>query len=225
MSVYDSISGHFRRRRNRALQSGLERIHQALVRPVRVLDVGGTQVFWETIGLPSFVDVTVVNVEEAFRKPYWFPERPSRIAREIGSALDLGRWRGGLVDVVISNSVIEHVGGWAEITRAAAELRGAAPHGWVQTPAFSFPIEPHFALPFVHWLPAPVAARVISCLPHHGASGRYDVGRARRAIEENNLLTARELHFLFPDATIERERLLGMAKSLIATWGDMTRPG
>jgi hypothetical protein len=66
---------------------------------------------------------------------------------------------------------------------------------------------------------------VISCLPHHGASGRYDVGRARRAIEENNLLTARELHFLFPDATIEPERLLGLAKSLIATWGDMTRPG
>ena len=224
MSVYDTISGHFRRRRNRALQSGLERIHRALGRPVRVLDVGGTQVFWETIGLPSFVDVTVVNVEDAFRKPYWFPKRPSRIAREIGSALDLGRWRDGLVDVVVSNSVIEHVGGWAEITRAAAELRGVAPHGWVQTPAFSFPIEPHFALPFVHWLPPPVAARVISRLPHHGASV-HDVGSARRAVEENNLLTTRELRFLFPDATIARERLLGMVKSLIATWGEMRRPG
>lgn len=56
-------------------------------------------------------------------------------------------------DLVYCNSVIEHIAP-AQRERFAAEIRRVG-RGWlVQTPARSFPIEPHALLPFAHWLPA-----------------------------------------------------------------------
>jgi SAM-dependent methyltransferase len=55
-------------------------------------------------------------------------------------------------DLVYCNSVIEHI---ARARRAAfaAELRRVGRGWYVQTPAWSFPIEPHALLPAAHWLP------------------------------------------------------------------------
>ena len=59
----------------------------------------------------------------------------------------------GEFDLAYCSSVIEHI---APEDRAAfaAELRRIARGWYVQTPAFSFPVEPHALLPFAHWLPA-----------------------------------------------------------------------
>src|SRR5271166_5605759 len=60
-------------------------------------------------------------------------------------------------DLVYCSSVIEHV---APARRAAfaAEIRRVG-RGWlVQSPARSFPIEPHALLPGAHWLPAGLLA-------------------------------------------------------------------
>jgi SAM-dependent methyltransferase len=55
-------------------------------------------------------------------------------------------------DLAYSSSVIEHV---PRERRAAfaSELKRVARGWYVQTPARSFPIEPHALLPFAHWLP------------------------------------------------------------------------
>jgi SAM-dependent methyltransferase len=54
-------------------------------------------------------------------------------------------------DLVYCSSVIEHVAP-ARRQAFAAELRRVG-RGWlVQTPAYSFPIEPHSLLPGAHWL-------------------------------------------------------------------------
>jgi SAM-dependent methyltransferase len=55
-------------------------------------------------------------------------------------------------DLAYCSSVIEHV---APRDRAAfaREVRRVARGWYVQTPAWSFPIEPHALLPFAHWLP------------------------------------------------------------------------
>ncbi|MGH8482397.1 MAG: class I SAM-dependent methyltransferase [Nevskiaceae bacterium] len=67
-------------------------------------------------------------------------------------------------DVVLSNHVIEHVGGRAEQLRHLAEARRvlrpggtlylAAPNRWSL-------VEPHYRLPFLSWLPAPLAGAFV----------------------------------------------------------------
>jgi len=55
-------------------------------------------------------------------------------------------------DLAYCSSVIEHVP--RELRAAfARELRRVARGWYVQTPAFSFPVEPHALLPAAHWLP------------------------------------------------------------------------
>jgi len=93
-------------------------------------------------------------------------------------------------DLVYCSSVIEHV---PPPRRAsfAAEVRRVG-RGWlVQTPALSFPLEPHALLPFAHWLP-PDARRRYWRL---GAAGAWE------AIE---LLRRAEMEALFGPALPER---------------------
>lgn len=110
----------------------------------------------------------------------------------------------GSFDVAFSNSVIEHVD---DLPAFARELRRVARSYYVQTPNRWFPVEPHFRTLVLHWLPTPVRER-LSAVVKVGDSG----GRWRRI----TLLSAREMHLLFPDAELHRERVLGMTKSFMA---------
>ena len=94
------------------------------------------------------------------------------------------------------SSVIEHV---APARRAAfaSELRRVGRGWFVQSPAWSFPIEPHSLLPFAHWLPAALRRRYwrlgaagaweeIALLAPRGdgSAVRPGAGRARGAARE-----------------------------------------
>ena len=106
----------------------------------------------------------------------------------------------GEFDLAYCNSVIEHVAA-ARRPAFAAELRRVARGWYVQTPARSFPIEPHSLLPGAQWLP--VALR--RSYWRRGATGAW---------EEVALLGRRELEALFGPA--ERERLGPFTKSWIS---------
>ncbi len=93
-------------------------------------------------------------------------------------------------DLVYCSSVIEHV---PPERRAAfaAEIRRVG-RGWmVQTPAHSFPVEPHSLLPFAHWLPV----RIRRIYWRLGAAGGW---------EDISLLRRSEVEALFGHAQAER---------------------
>jgi SAM-dependent methyltransferase len=110
-------------------------------------------------------------------------------------------------DIAFSNSVIEHISREQQAA-FAAEIRRVATSYFVQTPNYWFPIEPHWQLPLVHYLP--VRAR-------KALNRRFSFGwMPRHGYREINLLSVRELRRLFPDAEIQRERVGGLTKSIIA---------
>lgn len=93
-------------------------------------------------------------------------------------------------DLVYCSSVIEHVP--PERRQAFAREIRRVGRGWfVQTPAFSFPIEPHALLPGAHWLPVGLRKRYWRL----GAAGDW---------EEIALLRRREMEGLFGPALPER---------------------
>lgn len=88
----------------------------------------------------------------------------------------------------------------------AAEVRRVGKGWFVQTPAYSFPLEPHALLPFAHWLPLPLRRRYWQL----GAAGDW---------EEISLLKRAEMESLFGPALAERFGPL--AKS----WVCVSQPG
>jgi SAM-dependent methyltransferase len=93
-------------------------------------------------------------------------------------------------DLVYCSSVIEHVPR-ARRHAFADEIRRVGRGWYAQTPAFSFPIEPHSLLPGAHWMP--VALR----RPY------WRLGAAREW-EEISLLRRAEMEQLFGPALPER---------------------
>ncbi len=94
-------------------------------------------------GLEPTLDITGVDLHE--RPGYPGPFVQADAAQGLPFA-------DGEFDLVYCSSVIEHVPP-ARRGAFAAELRRVG-RGWlVQTPAYSFPLEPHSLLPFAQWLP------------------------------------------------------------------------
>jgi len=197
----------FRRRR---LKLFLSLLGEPSDRPIRILDVGGTPQYWkatEDLWRPWRLEFTLVNIEteESDDGPFAIRE---------GDACNLSQYADNSFDMVHSNSVIEHVGHWREMSAMAREVRRLAPAYYLQTPNYGFPVEPHYRAPFYHWLPESTRAAILQKhrLGFRGPLGSFDA--AMQDIQTVNLLTARQLRELFPDAELHRERVFGLTKSL-----------
>jgi SAM-dependent methyltransferase len=145
----------------------------------RVLDVG-----CGALGLRAWEpDLDITGVDMVPR-----PEYPGPFVQADATAgLPFAE---GEFDLVYCSSVIEHI---PPPRRAAfaAEVRRVGRGWFVQTPAWSFPLEPHALLPFAHWMP-PRLRRPYWRL---GATGEW---------EEIELLRRGELEALFGPALPER---------------------
>jgi hypothetical protein len=211
------LQQYFRRRRNKLLTDLIDRVAGRLGRPARILDVGGRAAFWDTVETRNIEKITLANIEEID-----LSGNSGRFPMEgvHADALDLSKFAGGQFDVVVSNSMIEHLGSWKNMKLCARQLRSVAPRGYVQTPSFWFPIEQHFMIPFFHWLPNQVRVILLPYLPRAGYEDAQSIDAVREYIEEINLLTGREMTFLFPDARTVKEKLLLFTKSYVVTWGE-----
>jgi 2-polyprenyl-3-methyl-5-hydroxy-6-metoxy-1,4-benzoquinol methylase len=196
-----NLANRFRQKRMKLF---MELVSQRADRPLQILDVGGTAGYWHA--LPGLygrqnVEITIVNLGE-----HEFDDENLKIRH--GDACDLSKFSDNSFDVVHSNSVIEHVGRWPQMQAMAREIRRLAQAYFVQTPNFWFPLEPHYRLPLIQFLP------------------RRQRERVKEAFfpgDSIELLTARQMRNLFPDAVVKRERFAGLTKSLIAVNDDLCR--
>lgn len=197
-----SLAARFRRAR-------FESFRQLLAVSERdtILDIGGAPEVWLGTGLEA--RVTLLN--RAFR------ERPGPFSYITGDAREMHQIADGAFDVAFSNSVIEHVGSFADQQRAAAEIRRVAHRYWVQTPNRDFVLEPHFLFPWFERLP-PAFKRVVAVRWPYSFFRRQGVLPVDilRELESLRLLDRDELAQLFVDGSIREETALGMVKSLIA---------
>jgi SAM-dependent methyltransferase len=184
-NVYATARGPFARLASPLAARARARRHEhffALTRlseGARVLDVGCGQ-----IGLRALepgLDITGVDLAPR-------PDYPGPFVQaDASTGLPFAD---GEFELVYCSSVIEHV---PPDRRAAfaAEVRRVGRGWFVQTPAWSFPIEPHALLPAAHWLPV----RLRRPYWKLGAAGEW---------EDISLLRRSEVEALFGPALPER---------------------
>jgi ubiquinone/menaquinone biosynthesis C-methylase UbiE len=217
-SYLKPVSRFFRQRRNRPLVALINDLHAAAGRPIEILDIGGSIIFW--LYIPQDVvekcNISLVNQPGSYDN---LPEAEERIKHKFtlltGDARDLKEFEDKQFDLVVCNSVIEHVGSWLDMENAANEALRLGQRGWVQVPAFEFPVEQHFLMPFIHWFANPVQVAVLGRL--HSRIKRLGFHDRQMAVHHVRPLTREELTRLFPEAQIRSERLV-IAKSHLATW-------
>ncbi len=180
-------------------------------RPVRILDIGGTNLFWEQRGWVGRRDIHIVLVNLEAE-----PSKYENIEGRAGDATDLSEFSDRSFDIVFSNSVIEHLQTLDRQAAMAAEVRRLAPLYWVQTPNFWFPIEPHFLTPGWHWLPERIRVALLRRRRWGWRGPCPDPQEAKALVDEIRLMRRRELVNLFPDATLREERLGLFVKSFVA---------
>jgi ubiquinone/menaquinone biosynthesis C-methylase UbiE len=204
-----STSNQLRRQRFSILLDMLKDIP----RPVKILDIGGEEKYWNMMlgGTPLLqeLEITLVNVkEQSVSLPNF-----TAIA---GDARALPQFADKQFDIVFSNSTIEHVGDFKDRQRMANEVKRLGKRYYLQTPNRYFPIEPHFVFPFFQFLP--ISGRV--WLLKNFELGTYpkikDTKEALEAVKEINLITKKELRFLFPEARFFDEKYFGLVKSFVA---------
>ncbi len=172
-----------------------------------LLDVGaGSGTFLETF---AGGEADIVALDISGRRPASLRERHPQALLVRGDATQLP-FKSGSVSIVMSNSVIEHVGDLEAMRRMASEVERVGKRHFVQTPNRYFPIEPHYMLPFFQFVPYEIKR----WLSRHFRLGFYNPGSIE--IDDPKLLSAKQFREMFPGSRIVRERFLFLTKSLIA---------
>jgi SAM-dependent methyltransferase len=208
--VIHPITQHFRARRGQFMLAAFPSIATQ-----RICDLGGSRHFWDKLGLNvPRQHITIYNISSG---------ETQGMNAQAGQPLADGDievviYNGQHIpvpdkhfDLLVCNSVLEHV---PPAARAAlvVEMRRVAKSVFCQTPARSFPLEPHFLMPFVHWLPRGLGYHLIKVSPWRLLSRP-----SAEVIEEywwgTQLLGQAEVAALFPGARVQPESVLGLTKS------------
>jgi len=212
-----SVATRLRRRRFQILLDMINTTEGRLT----ILDIGGQPQYWEMMiageSLPRNIQVTLLNVEtHAVSRP--------NFTSVVGDGRAMPQFADRQFDIVFSNSTIEHVGGFPDQQRMAAEVRRVGRQYYVQTPNRYFPIEPHFMFPLFQFLPIGLRVWLLQHFDlgwHPRLPDRHD---AQREVTGIRLLSRRDVVALFPEATIFEEKYCGLVKSFVAYTAPAGRP-
>lgn len=176
-----------------------------------VIDVGGALPFWRAVGqILKPGSVRIFNISE-HRTKMFQTQREDWLTVELydGNRLPVDDQT---ADFVLCNSVIEHVPPAAR-ANLAREIRRVGRTYIVQTPSPGFPLELHFGLPFVHWLPRKLAREMVVVSPFNLMS---DVN-IKQYFDQTQLLPMEELKGYFPGAEVKTDSFLGMPNIVIGS--------
>lgn len=199
------ILGYFRKSRGEFLLTRFPDI-----RELSICDLGGSEHFWDELNIGiARSKVTIYNISTEETIPL-FNTGGERVRFVLYNGNRVPT-EDGHFDLCISNSVTEHIA--PEQREAfAREIMRAGNRIFVQTPAFEFPFEPHFLVPFLHWLPRWLGYR-LACVSPWRILARPNIATVREYYFGTSLLTRNELSKLFPGCSILSERFCRLVKS------------
>lgn len=205
----NSIAYGLRRRR----AAFFENLLSYLDEPIEILDVGGTEAYWLMTGLADNPKIRVVLLNLGEIKVS-LPNFTSMA----GDARNL-KFGDNSFDVVFSNSVIEHVGGYDDQFKMANEVQRVGKRYFIQTPNKYFPVEPHFLFPAFQFLPRVTRIWLLRNFRLGWFSKTHDKARAADIVDSIRLLGRNEFISMFQGAMVYEEKILGMTKSFIVYGG------
>lgn len=187
-----------------------QKLMNQIPKPMSILDVGGTEIFWKNRGLAGNSDyqITLLNLEKG-------PTTYENIKSVKGNAVDMREFPDQSYDLVFSNSVIEHVYNWENQTKMANEIKRIGKKHIVQTPNKFFVIEPHYVLPLFQFVPKQLKYFILT-RTSLSRGYKWSEEDARNYVEEIRLLSQREFKLLFGDSDIYSEKFLALNKSFTA---------
>lgn len=115
-------------------------------------------------------------------------------------------------DLVYSNAVIEHVGGFEDQKRMADEVRRVGKRWFLTTPNRWYPFEFHARMPFLSWLPPHLMHKAARLWAYNHVQGRY---RSGNDYSDVHLMTAGQLRRAFPDSLILKPRVTFWPETLV----------
>jgi hypothetical protein len=182
---------------------------------VKIIDVGGNKWYWniisEKILQEKNVKITIINL------PGMNSFQDDEIFNFLeGDGCNLSNFDNDSFHIAHSNSVVEHVGNWDNMLKFASEIKRVSKGYFVQTPYFWFPMEPHFMIPFFHWLPEPVRVSMVMKFDLARRKKKKDINSAVQSIEHVHLIDKKMFGELFKDAQINFEKVFFIPKSMIA---------
>ncbi len=211
-----SLSTELRRKRFERFRTLFESLPKIENKPITILDVGGRVTTWERAGFSQYssqqIQITILNTESVV-------SRYPHIQVISGDARHMPEFANQSFDVVFSNSVIEHVGDFADQTRMAEEIRRVGKRYFLQTPNRYFPIEPHFLFPGFQFLPIALKIKLIQSFNLGWRPKTPDYEAASELARSVELLSKGQLAKLFPGAKIYAEKFGGLNKSYMVCGG------
>ncbi len=196
--LHRPVARYFRSRRLRRLARDFD-----LQRSTTVLDVGGTEYYWEWLVPTPTVTVANLEARDLHRAKLPWVQADGRSLPFADNSFDF----------VYCNSVLEHLPDEPSRLALAREIARVGRGYCVQTPNPSFPIDAHTLTPCFHLLPRHWQVRLARNFSVWGWLQRPSREEARGYVENIHLLAAGDLERIFPGAVIQRERVLGLTKS------------
>lgn len=201
----NSLGRKLRKRRFKHFLSLIKK----LPRPLIILDVGGTQAFWESMNFDEKnITIYILNLKKILITS-------SNFKGVIGNVRNMKRFKNKEFDIVFSNATIEHVGDLSNQRKMATEAQRVGKYYFIHSPNRYFPTDPHFFLPFFPIYPLALKLFLIM----HFNIGWYNKAnnktQALKIINSVRLLSKKELIKLFPKGRIIEEKFLGFKKSFI----------